>query len=121
MRSTRTQSHYYNVSGREARRQERVSDPVFEVHFNDGVWRPLNWSMGGMLIRPYEGTLKPDDIVRGLIIGATFEGVERVPFTARVIRHIHRRKELALQFTSLDAQLRRFFDRYLRRPLRSSR
>jgi hypothetical protein len=120
MRHTKV-PQYYNVSGRDARRHERINEPVFEVHFNNGVWRPLNWSVGGLLIRPYDGSLKPDDVVRGFIVGATFKGPERVPFTARVIRHIQRRKELALQFTSVDERLRHFFEHYLRRPLRPTR
>lgn len=111
----------YSLSDREARRHKRMSHPTFEVHFENGVWRPLNWSVGGLLIRPYEGPLEPDSVIHGVIVGKTYQGPEKIPFAARVVRRIHRRKELALQFVPPDDQLRRFFNRYLQSEGRQTR
>lgn len=108
-----TRMHSYSLSDREARRHKRINRPNVDVYFENKAWRPLNWSLGGLLIRPYEGSLEPDHVVRGMIVGTTYQGQEKVPFTARVVRRIDRRKELALQFAPADDQMRRFFDRYV--------
>lgn len=100
------------------RRDKRITVPQFQVHLDGNTTPTTNWSLGGLCLRDYRGHLAIGQIVEGLIVGTTREGLETLPFTAEVIRLDRETGEVALRFDGLDVRDFDFFEKCLRRYMR---
>jgi hypothetical protein len=100
------------------RRDKRAIVPVFQVHLDGKTVQTANWSLGGLCIRDYHGSLQLGQIVEGMLVGTTRGGLETLPFTAEVIRFDPDTGEVALRFDALEEHDLAFFERCLHRYMR---
>ena len=87
--------------GRERRRDRRYDRPTLIVEIAGERYRTANWSLGGVLIRGFEGPGRP---LSPLFLRLYLAGVEKPWFLeAAVVRFDPARQLLALRFIALDA------------------
>lgn len=100
------------------RHDRRAIVPVFQVHLHGRMVLTTNWSLGGLCIRDYPGTLQLGQMVEGMLVGTTRDGLETLPFTAEVVRFDGDTGEVGLRFDALEEHDLAFFERCLRRYMR---
>nr|WP_298683048.1 hypothetical protein [uncultured Dongia sp.] len=121
---------FRKIRGAEHRRDKRLQVPVFEVGVGERSYDTVNWSLGGVLLRNYQGQLYAgmkvhlhirmkasasriqDDFHRA---GEDRAGEDRVRAglgtEALVVRHDRETHQLALKFMQLTPDLLDFFER----------
>lgn len=88
-------------SGREARRYKRFAEPALHVTIGDRIYRTTDWSIGGLALAGYSGSLQPDKQVK-ITLQVEGDEEERRSFEDRVVvvRNDPGTGALALKFTS---------------------
>jgi hypothetical protein len=101
----------------EARQDKRMSAPSFQVQLEGVTLQTANWSLGGIYLRDYPGTLEMGQTVEGVLVGTSRLGMEQLPFTAEVVR-IEPDGSVGLHFAIVDSGKIEFFERCLLHRMR---
>lgn len=96
------------------RESVRIDDPALVVRVDGKTYKTVNWSMGGLLIEGYDGSLTTGALVTVAALGANTKDLTDVCIRARVVRSDHENKYIAVNFLGLDSSafslLRTFTD-----------
>lgn len=71
---------------RQQRQERRVTNPVLAVQIRGKTYKSPNWSLCGMLITGYDGTLLPGDTIEIDAIGRESKTLWPVLIQGRVVR-----------------------------------
>lgn len=90
---------------RQQRQERRVANPVLAVQIRGKIYQTPNWSLCGMLITGYDGTLSPDDRFEIDAIGREGKTLWPVLIQGRVIRISGSKDniEMAVQLTTVSS------------------
>lgn len=92
------------MSAPKALTDRRGSDRLQSISFEivlDGIRYPaIDWSLGGVLLANYDGARTLGDEVHGSL--RICKDLNSHPFKALVVRHNSNRRQLALEFLSLN-------------------
>ncbi|MEO5335937.1 MAG: PilZ domain-containing protein [Magnetospirillum sp. WYHS-4] len=83
------------------RKDMRIPTPELALLVDGRIWRTLDWSLGGFLLRHYRGHLKAGDRFEVRGIGGIGGALAPVFLRARVVR-VERGGRLAAQFLGLS-------------------
>ncbi len=97
----------------EMRQDKRMSVPSFQVQLEGVTLQTTNWSLGGLYLRDYPGTLEVGQTVEGILVGTSRLGLETQSFTAEVVRTEPGEHGVALRFDVVGAHKVEFFERCL--------
>lgn len=86
-----------NLEGSSKRDNGRFSSPVLHVHIQAQGYRTLDWSLGGLQIGGYVGTVKLGSRVRIVVADDTPNGTSHT-IDCRVSRVDRKRRSLSLRF-----------------------
>lgn len=99
----------------ELRRDKRFAEPTFTVEVGDYRYDTVNWSLGGLLLRNYDGTFFTNMLVLLHIhekTAARKPPVQKIlTVEARVVRNDREKRLLALKFVKLTPPMIKFFER----------
>ena len=84
----------------ERRRHGRHEKPTFLVTLEGHTYQASNWSLGGLMLRGYDGSRAVGEAIRGEF-GIAGES-ERCPFEGLVVRVDHENQEIAIGFAGLS-------------------
>ena len=84
----------------ERRSDKRLQSPGLEISLDDGSYQTKNWSLGGVLVEDYYGSLAPGDEVDGTV--QLLPDTSSHPFKAVVVRRETAVGHLALSFIELS-------------------
>jgi hypothetical protein len=101
---------YSLARGPEKRRDKRLPLPVFSVKIDGQTYSTINWSLGGLLVSEYDGTVADDQTVRLDVKAKDDQAEFKLRISARVIRNNTERRELALKFEEMNPQVYDFFE-----------
>ena len=101
---------YSLARGAEKRKDKRLPLPVFSVKIDGQTYSTINWSLGGLLVSEYDGTVAEDQLVRIDVKAKDDQAEFKMRLSARVIRHRLDRRELALKFEEMNPQVYDFFE-----------
>ncbi len=117
---------FRNAGHSEQRRDKRLRQPLYSVRVGDKRYDSINWSLGGILLKDYDGFL-----FQGLSVVVNIqvksELIERaepeagLTLETLVVRHDIEKRELALKYRRLTSAGLAFFERNLQihhRPTR---
>lgn len=90
------------VKHQERRESKRQADPSLAVKIDGKTYKTTNWSMGGMFIEGYEGTLTTGALVTVGAFGASIKKLTDVNVRARVINADQEKKYISINFLDLD-------------------
>ena len=109
---------YRQVRGPEKRKDKRLLLPVFTVELNGATCSSVNWSLGGLLISDFVGTLTEDSVITAEIKAKDGQADVHLRLPARVIRHDTQTREVALKFEQMDPRIYDFFEQCLSRQFK---
>ncbi|WP_303978006.1 PilZ domain-containing protein [Dongia mobilis] len=99
----------------EMRRDKRFFEPTLSVEIDDYRYDTENWSLGGLLLRNYDGRFFSNMLV---LVHIKVKGDTRdqrvqsvVSVEARVVRNDRQKRLLALKFVKLTPAAIRFLER----------
>nr|WP_298683046.1 PilZ domain-containing protein [uncultured Dongia sp.] len=99
----------------ELRRDKRFHGPTFTVEVGDYRYETVNWSLGGLLLRNYEGRFFSN---MPLLVHISVKNpardrktLETLTIEARVVRNDQHKRLLALKFVKLTPQMIKFLER----------
>jgi c-di-GMP-binding flagellar brake protein YcgR len=99
----------------ELRRDKRFFEPTLSVEIDDYRYDTVNWSLGGLLLRNYDGRFFSNMLVM-VHISVKSSGRDQraqnvVSVEARVVRNDREKRLLALKFVKLSPAAIRFLER----------
>jgi len=102
------------------RRHHRVEAPLF-VEFQGIVHRATDWSLGGLRLDHFPGTLPEVDSEVSLTLSLPFQGFEVVyPVRARVVRIVAETTTFAVEFTELGERESNLMEHFIEQLIRGS-
>lgn len=112
-------SGFTQARGPELRRDKRLLQPVFTVTVDQQVCETVNWSLGGLLIRRYDGVLWPGRLVllrlkvkHSPAPSGRFRAAENeLAIEAEVVRNDRKNHLLAVKFGKLTPTTLKFLER----------